>query len=151
MQQRKPTMSRFTNWFVDLYKRYKPIMGNKIREKYTLKGKVDKYNKNKQKIFAKDLLKRPEINYEILKKLNGFTFDENLKKCVFEQVEIQIKYEGYIKQQQLEIERQFHGLDDSRERDDPRDELPEGFLRQPRRGSAQRRVAHATMHGLRRG
>lgn len=45
----------------------------------------------------KELLKRPQLNYEVLK-----DFDKerpNLPRDVFEQVEISIKYDGYIKQQ----------------------------------------------------
>ena len=45
----------------------------------------------------KELLKRPQLNYEILK-----VFDKerpDLPRDVFEQVEISIKYDGYIKQQ----------------------------------------------------
>ena len=49
-----------------------------------------------------NLLKRPELNYEILSEI-----DENrpeLKSAVKEQVEIQIKYEGYIKLQEKQVE-----------------------------------------------
>lgn len=45
----------------------------------------------------KELLKRPQLNYEVMK-----DFDKerpNLPRDVFEQVEISIKYDGYIKQQ----------------------------------------------------
>lgn len=52
-----------------------------------------------------DLLRRPEINYEFLKKLpqmNQFVDDPQ----VIEQIEIQTKYSGYIERQQLEIARQ---------------------------------------------
>ena len=45
----------------------------------------------------KDLLKRPQLNYEILKDFDKERPD--LPRDVFEQVEISIKYDGYIKQQ----------------------------------------------------
>ena len=48
-----------------------------------------------------ELLRRPQINYESLA-----PFDKNrpdLPFEVFEQVEIDIKYEGYIKRQQMQI------------------------------------------------
>ncbi len=48
-----------------------------------------------------ELLRRPQINYEALA-----PFDKNrpdLPYEIFEQVEIDIKYEGYIKRQQLQI------------------------------------------------
>lgn len=51
-----------------------------------------------------DLLKRPNINYEILKELDEKTAKINLPKDVYEQVEILIKYEGYLKRQEIQIE-----------------------------------------------
>ena len=45
----------------------------------------------------KELLKRPQLNYEILKDFDKTRPD--LPRAVFEQVEISIKYDGYIKQQ----------------------------------------------------
>lgn len=49
-----------------------------------------------------DLFRRPQLDYELLK-----AFDKNrpnLTDDIFEQVEIDIKYEGYIKRQQAQIE-----------------------------------------------
>jgi tRNA uridine 5-carboxymethylaminomethyl modification enzyme len=45
----------------------------------------------------KELLKRPQLNYDLLK--NYDTERPDLPRDVFEQVEISIKYDGYIKQQ----------------------------------------------------
>lgn len=45
----------------------------------------------------KELLKRPQLNYEVLKDFDKERPD--LPRDVFEQVEISIKYDGYIKQQ----------------------------------------------------
>ena len=49
-----------------------------------------------------DLLKRPELNYEILSPVDPVSKD--LEANVREQVEIEIKYEGYIKRQLMIIE-----------------------------------------------
>ena len=49
-----------------------------------------------------DFLKRPEINYEVLEKLDKY--DGGLPPQVSEQCEIQIKYEGYIKKQIEQVE-----------------------------------------------
>ncbi|MGN1051245.1 MAG: tRNA uridine-5-carboxymethylaminomethyl(34) synthesis enzyme MnmG [Acutalibacteraceae bacterium] len=50
-----------------------------------------------------DLLKRPEISYEVLKPVDK---DRPLADSnIFEQVEIEIKYEGYIKKQQEQVEK----------------------------------------------
>lgn len=51
-----------------------------------------------------DLLKRPNINYEILKELDEKTRELNLSKDVCEQTEILIKYDGYIKRQEFQVE-----------------------------------------------
>jgi tRNA uridine 5-carboxymethylaminomethyl modification enzyme len=52
-----------------------------------------------------DLLRRPEINYEILKQLPQM--DQSVSDPqVIEQIETQIKYSGYIERQQVEITRQ---------------------------------------------
>ncbi len=54
---------------------------------------------------GEDLLRRPEINYWILTALTPFQPPMEDKEAV-EQVEIAIKYQGYIEHQQEEIERQ---------------------------------------------
>ncbi len=54
---------------------------------------------------GEDLLRRPEINYRVLTALTPFSPPMQDKEAV-EQVEIAIKYQGYIEHQQEEIERQ---------------------------------------------
>jgi tRNA uridine 5-carboxymethylaminomethyl modification enzyme len=49
-----------------------------------------------------DLIRRPELSYEILAPID--TDRPDLPAAVFENVEIEIKYEGYIKRQKAEIE-----------------------------------------------
>lgn len=51
-----------------------------------------------------DILKRPNIDYKILKELDDKTHELDLAKDVYEQVEILVKYDGYIKRQELQIE-----------------------------------------------
>jgi tRNA uridine 5-carboxymethylaminomethyl modification enzyme len=65
----------------------------------------------KKEVSLQEILKRPETHFGHL-----FTFDrnlENLPKEVWEQVEIQVKYDGYIKRQMEQIER-FKKLEDLR-------------------------------------
>jgi tRNA uridine 5-carboxymethylaminomethyl modification enzyme len=65
----------------------------------------------KSPISSAELLRRPEISYSDLK-----LFDERIGEVpleVAEQVEIQIKYEGYIKHQEQEIEK-FKKLENKR-------------------------------------
>src|SRR5699024_7887371 len=52
---------------------------------------------------AVDLLKRPEISYKVIEKIIGE--QEDLPYEVKEQVEIQVKYEGYIKKANEQVER----------------------------------------------
>ncbi|SEQ27710.1 tRNA uridine-5-carboxymethylaminomethyl(34) synthesis enzyme MnmG [Basfia succiniciproducens] len=54
---------------------------------------------------GEDLLRRPEINYQILTALDLFKPTMDDKEAV-EQVEIAVKYQGYIEHQQEEIEKQ---------------------------------------------
>ena len=49
-----------------------------------------------------EFLKRPEINYDFLKKIGKYNIE--LKKAVREQCEITSKYEGYIKKQMEQVE-----------------------------------------------
>jgi tRNA uridine 5-carboxymethylaminomethyl modification enzyme len=60
-----------------------------------------------------DLLRRPGISYESLMTLRGldgrvFTAADTLDPAVKEQVEIQVKYAGYIDRQAREVERHEH-------------------------------------------
>ena len=48
-----------------------------------------------------DLLRRPEINYEVLTEID--TERPDYPQAVFENVEIELKYEGYIKRQKADI------------------------------------------------
>ncbi|MCQ4021954.1 MULTISPECIES: tRNA uridine-5-carboxymethylaminomethyl(34) synthesis enzyme MnmG [unclassified Ruminococcus] len=49
-----------------------------------------------------DLIKRPQLDYESLKSID--ITRPNLDPNIFEQVEIEVKYEGYIKRQEAQIE-----------------------------------------------
>jgi len=52
-----------------------------------------------------ELLRRPELNYESLMQIEGID-KVDIDPKVAEQVEIQIKYAGYIDRQQIEIDKQ---------------------------------------------
>ena len=49
-----------------------------------------------------ELIRRPELNYEVLAPID--TTRPDLPKYIFDQVEVEIKYEGYIKRQQAMID-----------------------------------------------
>jgi tRNA uridine 5-carboxymethylaminomethyl modification enzyme len=54
---------------------------------------------------ASELLKRPEVTYADLSAIDAFAAPD-LEPAVTAQVEVQVKYAGYIRRQQTEIERQ---------------------------------------------
>ena len=71
----------------------------------------------KTPLTLKELLRRPEITYKDLKSFN-YAEKEQKPKCsisddVIEQVEIEVKYEGYIKRQNAQVER-FKKMEDLR-------------------------------------
>ena len=51
-----------------------------------------------------ELLKRPNINYSIIQELDSDSKERNLPRDVYEQVEIMIKYDGYLKRQTAQVE-----------------------------------------------
>lgn len=55
-----------------------------------------------------DLLKRPDIKYNQLKLLNKFGDVNITDEIIIEQIEIQVKYEGYIKRQNKEVGKQLY-------------------------------------------
>ncbi|MCR4563302.1 MAG: tRNA uridine-5-carboxymethylaminomethyl(34) synthesis enzyme MnmG [Clostridiales bacterium] len=55
-----------------------------------------------------ELIRRPQLNYELLKPFDKTRPD--LPEDVFEQVEIELKYDGYIKRQQAQVE-EMHRLE----------------------------------------
>jgi tRNA uridine 5-carboxymethylaminomethyl modification enzyme len=51
-----------------------------------------------------ELLKRPNISYELLKKLDYETQVRDLSEDVYEEVEVLVKYDGYLKRQTIQVE-----------------------------------------------
>lgn len=51
-----------------------------------------------------ELLKRPNITYNVIKELNEEAREINLSREIYEQVEIMIKYDGYLKRQTAQVE-----------------------------------------------
>ncbi len=77
---------------IELLKEY--LKNNKLTPTAKTNEFLDSINSTKLKdgITLYDILRRPEINMEILERIVEIPFDEEVK----EQVEISIKYEGYI-------------------------------------------------------
>ena len=55
-------------------------------------------------IRASELLKRPNITYKVLKELDESTRALNIPKDVYEQIDVIVKYDGYIKRQQEQVD-----------------------------------------------
>ncbi len=51
-----------------------------------------------------ELLKRPNIDYNVIKEIDSATNDLNISYDVAEQVEILVKYDGYLKRQEFQVE-----------------------------------------------
>ena len=51
-----------------------------------------------------ELLKRPNINYEIFKELDNETRNLNLSSDITDEVEVLVKYEGYLRRQEQQVE-----------------------------------------------
>lgn len=64
-----------------------------------------KYNESIERgIKPSDLLKRPSINYKIIKEIHPETAELNIEREIYEEAEIKIKYDGYINRQNKQIE-----------------------------------------------
>ena len=74
-------------------------------------SKIVKTGELKQPISLAELLKRPQLHYEEINQIAPST--EILSEAVKEQVEIQIKYDGYIQRQQRQIH-QFKRMENLR-------------------------------------
>jgi tRNA uridine 5-carboxymethylaminomethyl modification enzyme len=75
-----------------------------LENKDTANKILAKYNESIDRgVKLAELLKRTNITYEVLKELDLKTKELNLPSDVYEQVEILIKYDGYLKRQQIQI------------------------------------------------
>jgi tRNA uridine 5-carboxymethylaminomethyl modification enzyme len=64
-----------------------------------------KYNESIEKGMKLDeLLRRPKITYEIIKEIHPQTKELNVQEEVYKEAEIKIKYSGYIKRQNQQID-----------------------------------------------
>ena len=81
------------------------LKSTKVKINDRAKEILRKYGINppRESVTAYQLMKRPQMNYEILEEL-GYG-KKGLRKDAVEEIEIMIKYEGYIKKQEEEIRR----------------------------------------------
>ena len=67
--------------------------------------KLAQYNENIERgMKLAELLKRPNIEYKVLKEIDESTKELDLPAEIYEEAEIKIKYDGYIKRQNQQVE-----------------------------------------------
>lgn len=84
-------------------------MSRLLEHKISATDKVNeilaKYGENMERgMKAAELLKRPNITYKILQEIDETTANLNVARDIYEQVEVLIKYEGYLKRQSYQVE-----------------------------------------------
>ncbi|QJC34673.1 tRNA uridine-5-carboxymethylaminomethyl(34) synthesis enzyme MnmG [Enterobacteriaceae endosymbiont of Donacia crassipes] len=99
---------KFNEKLENIEQEYQKIKNFSINFNDKQKLKKFKYllkTSNIKNINGINLLKRSEISYKDLIKLNILSFDKN-KTEIFEYIETQLKYQGYIKRQEEHIKKQ---------------------------------------------
>lgn len=77
----------------------------KISATTEVNEKLAKYNEHMDKgMKLAELIKRPNIDYKVLKNIDEETSNLNLPIDIYEEAEIKIKYDGYINRQNRQIE-----------------------------------------------
>lgn len=95
--------------FLDKQKRIEEeierLKTTKISPSTDVNEKLAKYNENIERgMKLAELLKRPSVDYKVLKELDEKTRELDLPADIFEEAEIKIKYDGYIKRQNQQVE-----------------------------------------------
>lgn len=81
------------------------IKDTKISVTDEINSILAKYNEHMDRgMKIAELLKRPNINYSVIKEIDETTKDLNIPTDVEEQVEILTKYDGYLKRQEMQVE-----------------------------------------------
>ena len=81
------------------------LEGLKIPATHEVNEILAKYEEHLDRgIRASELLKRPNISYKILKEIDESTKELNIPNDVYEQIEVIVKYDGYIKRQQEQVD-----------------------------------------------
>ena len=95
--------------FLDKQKRIEEeierLKTTKISPTAEVNEKLAQYNENIERgMKLAELLKRPSIDYKVLKDIDQSTKELDLPAEIFEEAEIKIKYDGYIKRQNQQVE-----------------------------------------------
>ena len=80
------------------------LEGLKIIASDEVNSILSKYEQHLDRgIKASELLKRPGIDYKVIKELDNETKELNISRDVYEQVDVIIKYDGYLKRQEEQV------------------------------------------------
>lgn len=81
------------------------LEGVKISQTEEVNEILAKYEEHIDRgIRAAELLKRPNITYKVLQELDAHTRELNIPREVYEQIEVIVKYDGYIKRQEEQVD-----------------------------------------------
>ena len=96
--------NRFLNKKETVMQEIQRLKDTKLSATNEVNQKLEKYGEHLDKgIRLAELIKRPNINYKLLQELEPETKKLNLTKDVYEEVEILIKYDGYLKRQEDQV------------------------------------------------
>ena len=96
---------RFLDKKDSIEKEKQRFLTQKISPDEEVNSVLAKYGENIDRgVRLSEIIKRPNITYDVVKELDPETKSLNLSKEIAEQVEIEFKYEGYIKRQSLQVE-----------------------------------------------
>lgn len=94
----------FTEKQENIQKELLRINEQKISATEEVKSILAKYNEHIDRgMKLSELLKRPNIDYSVLKEIDSETNSLNIPRDVYEQVEILTKYDGYLKRQEFQV------------------------------------------------
>ncbi len=96
---------RFVTKQETIRKEIERLRETKISANDEINGILSKYGEHIDRgVRLAELLKRPNIKYEIFKELDERTRELNLSKDITDEAEVLIKYDGYIKRQEQQVE-----------------------------------------------
>lgn len=77
----------------------------KIPASDDVNNKLSKYGEHLERgMRVAEFLKRPNVDYNVIKEIDLETNSLNIPRDVYEQVEILVKYDGYLKRQEYQVE-----------------------------------------------
>lgn len=80
------------------------LEGLKISANESVNEILAKYGEHIDRgIRASELLKRPNVSYKMIQEIDQTTKELNIPKDVYEQIEVIVKYDGYIKRQEEQV------------------------------------------------